>query len=35
MNTVMNINIELNLDRFFVIREPDTYIDVLADLGGV
>ena len=33
--TIMNLNIELNLDRFFIVREPDTYIDVLADLGGV
>ena len=35
LETVMNINIELNLDRYFIVREPDTYIDVLADLGGV
>ena len=33
--TIMNINIELNLDRFFVVREPDTFLDVLADLGGI
>ena len=31
----MNINIEMNLDKIKIWRQAHTFLDVLADLGGI
>ena len=34
-NTIMNLNIEMNLDKIAIERHGYTFLDMLSDCGGV
>ena len=34
-NTIMNINIEMNMDKIAIQRDIYTFLDMMSDFGGI